>query len=101
MPQCRITPMENEVDGRPSHKPSHNVFTAQMQILDEAMTPREIAEAIEALDYQRGRHALLLDRGVRHYLLDLLKARLPRKREDRHEAARQHARRAARPGALG
>jgi hypothetical protein len=69
--------MIEDDDGRPSHKPLHNSFAAQVQYLDQEMTPREIAEAIEALSFIRGQHALLVDVGVRQYLLNLLKNHLP------------------------
>lgn len=81
MPMCRIALMENEDDGRPSHKPSHNSFKAQLQYSDGDMSVREIAEAIEALSFQRGQHALLVDFEVRRYLLSILREHLPRQRE--------------------
>jgi hypothetical protein len=48
--------------------------------LDEGMTARDLCEVLDQVSHRRDadRHVFLLDRGVRKFLSDLLRERLPR-----------------------
>lgn len=78
MPQCRIVPMATEDS---DDRPLHNSFSAKIEYLDESMTVRELVQTLEDFAHQRGKHGLLLDAGVRNYLLGVLREHLPRRRE--------------------
>lgn len=69
----------------PSHpklKPEqgHSIPLGDVSIMDSEMTPRQIVEVLEQMTYTRGRQSLLIDHGVRTFLLDCLRAKLPRQR---------------------
>jgi hypothetical protein len=49
-----------------------------ISFLDESMTNREIYKVLEHLPWRRGAHQIVIDHGVRAYLLGLLRERLPR-----------------------
>ena len=71
---------ELDQDHRPHTRPSteHSVAIGEVEFLDDTMTPNEIIEVLDGLAYHRTQHAVLLDRGVREYLCDTLRARIKR-----------------------
>jgi len=51
-----------------------------MEILTEDLTVRELVEVFGTLSRYSGERALLVDYGVRQYLLSLLRERLPKRK---------------------
>jgi hypothetical protein len=49
------------------------------EILSDDMRLVDIIEVIEGVAWRRDEHCFLMDRGVRNYLLDLLRQHLPRR----------------------
>lgn len=46
--------------------------------LDDDMSARDLYEVLECLPWRRTAHQIVIDSGVRDYLLGVLKERLPR-----------------------
>ena len=65
----------------PKLKPEigHSVAIGQVEYLSHDMSPLEIIEVLDSFTYHRENHALLVDKGVREYLCDALRAHIQRK----------------------
>ena len=50
----------------------------KIEFLDDTMSARQIIQTLESLTYSRELRAICLDRGVRRYLCDCLRARIQR-----------------------
>jgi hypothetical protein len=51
---------------------------ADVAFLDSDMSVRDLCAVLEYLPWRRDAHQIVIDAGVRHYLLGVLKERLPR-----------------------
>lgn len=63
---------------KPEH--GHSVPLGEISIMDSEMTVRDLVTVLDQMSYTRGRQSLLIDHGVRAFLLDCLRAKLPRQR---------------------
>jgi hypothetical protein len=64
-----------------SHHKAILVGIGQIESLTDDMRVADIVEILDQCQHRRDRHLLELDAGVRRYLIDLLKERLPRVRQ--------------------
>jgi hypothetical protein len=60
----------------------HSIAIGRCGFMDDAMTATELIEVLEGLPSRRREHALIIDRGVKVFLLGLLRERLPRTRRE-------------------
>lgn len=63
---------------RPSTEHQVSIGVAQCEFLDETMSGFEILETLSSFTFAREQHNVKLDRGVRKYLCDCLRARIQR-----------------------
>jgi hypothetical protein len=66
----------------PTVNSDRSIAIGRCEFLTDEMTVADLCEILEGLSSRRHEHALIVDRGVRTFLLGLLRERLPRMRRE-------------------